>query len=186
MLARPPTNGGRIGSAQGALRDQRPVARVGCGLRSPGAELRRSGHPLPAWPATTSLQSGIAGAFTPAQDQFFDACGRQGWAARGPVGRGNRLMVRGPGTRAREAQDPAFRRPGLRQQEREAMGVALTTKRRTAVNVLRYLATVCCLANSACCCTLWLAHLCDVAMDARRHGPCAGRKCGAADFRPHR
>ncbi|MBT1514074.1 HlyD family secretion protein [Bradyrhizobium sp. SRL28] len=48
-------------------------------------------------------------------------------------------MVRGRGAGARGAQDPAFRRPGLRQQGRGVMGVA--TKKRIAVNLLRYLAT---------------------------------------------
>src|SRR5439155_8212921 len=50
-------------------------------------------------------------------------------------------MVRGPGAGAREAQDSAFRRPGLHQRRRGAMSVALATKRRSAVNLLRYLTT---------------------------------------------
>src|SRR5437660_2659608 len=50
-------------------------------------------------------------------------------------------MVREPGVGTREAQDPAFHWSGLRQRRREAMSVALAKKRRSAVNLLRYLAT---------------------------------------------
>src|SRR5260370_36716873 len=37
--------------------------------------------------------------------------------------------------------------------------------------------------RSACCCALRLASLCNIAMDARRYGPCAGRKRGPPDLR---
>jgi hypothetical protein len=40
--------------------------------------------------------------------------------------------------------------------------------------------------SSACCSALWLARLCDVAMDAGRDGSCAGRKRGTTDLGANR
>ena len=40
--------------------------------------------------------------------------------------------------------------------------------------------------RGACCRAPWLADLCDISMDARRHGPRAGRKRGTTDLGPDR
>src|SRR5437899_10147917 len=50
-------------------------------------------------------------------------------------------MVREPGVGTREAQDPAFRWSGLRQQGRGVMGVAPAKKRRVAMKLFRYFTT---------------------------------------------
>src|ERR1700755_2904370 len=67
---------------------------------------------------------GIAGDFTPAPDQFFDACGEARRGCR----------------KGRWPRQPTSCPPGL-QQRRGAMSVVLATKRRSVVNLLRYLAT---------------------------------------------
>ena len=64
----------------------------------------------------------IAGGFTPAQINSSTHARKARPGCRRHVGRGNRSIVRGPGAGAREAQDPAFLRPGLHQTRRRCDG----------------------------------------------------------------
>ena len=65
------------------------------------------------------------------------------------------------------------------------MSVALGTRRQSAVNVLRYLATgVLVVAALVAARHGWLVYV--TSPWTRGHGSCAGRKRGAADFRPDR
>jgi len=62
------------------------------------------------------------------------------------------------------------------------MVVALNTRRRSTLKVLRYVATGVLVVSSAYCGAPWLADLYDISMDAQWDGPCAGRKRGATDL----